>query len=599
MVQWTNISRATRGIKIDQHKSGGDVTPTGVGLGNEEGKQSGAETVFSVFTGGHRLARSPQASPVAAAPAGVVGVTTRRGRRDLSPGFPESSPPGEGKAEKARRKAEHLHEFTKKNPNVHNRLKSMALSVRTATKNAEREFISVQKQVGELNDALKAALARIEHLETLVNARVETHSEEGLEVRGEASKVVLVDSETQTDGGNLKARPKKRDRDSPCADGERSQKRMDCGSSPEGLSDGGDLSDGNRSQITRSRNGNQGNRSSGEGGSGVRDAAAYSQSEGRSNLPAGSRNGNQGIGNQNSEQRDGGSTWRNVVGKKRRARNDNRSNKAEGANLDKTTNTKPKGRRGGTAPEVKGKPKPKRRQSRADALIVEAADQTQYAAILRKMRCDESLKGLGENVVRTRRTQKGSMIFELKRGPEGKSALYCGAVQEALKDVAKVTALSEESLIEASNIDEITTVEELEEALRSKCNLTEAPSSMKLRWARDRTQIALIRLSQESARQLLKVGKIKCGFAVVRFREAPKTPKQLERCYRCWGFGHRAQGCSGTDRSKCCLKCGEEGHKAADCKQQPKCVLCVGGRDHATGSFRCPAYQKAKACRPQ
>ncbi|XP_065077313.1 nucleolar protein 58-like [Ochlerotatus camptorhynchus] len=69
--------------------------------------------------------------------------------------------------------------------------------------------------------------------------------------------------------------------------------------------------------------------------------------------------------------------------------------------------------------EVKKKENPRyrRERSKGDALVIEAKDKTTYAALLRKVRGDLEWKQLGENVVKTRRTQKGEMLFELKKDP--------------------------------------------------------------------------------------------------------------------------------------------------------------------------------------
>ncbi|XP_065091236.1 uncharacterized protein LOC135712203 [Ochlerotatus camptorhynchus] len=63
----------------------------------------------------------------------------------------------------------------------------------------------------------------------------------------------------------------------------------------------------------------------------------------------------------------------------------------------------------------KENPRHRRERSKGDALVIEAKDKTTYAALLRKVREDPELKKLGEYVVKTRRTQKGEMLFELKK----------------------------------------------------------------------------------------------------------------------------------------------------------------------------------------
>nr|XP_029718359.1 uncharacterized protein LOC115261134 [Aedes albopictus] len=111
-----------------------------------------------------------------------------------------------------------------------------------------------------------------------------------------------------------------------------------------------------------------------------------------------------------------------------------------------------------------------------DALLVKANDQQSYAAILKKVREDPELKELGENVVRTRRTQQGEMLFELKKDPAIKSSAYREQFAKSLGDLVgdggNVKALCQEATIECRYLDEITTVEELRE-LKTQCELGE------------------------------------------------------------------------------------------------------------------------------
>lgn len=249
-----------------------------------------------------------------------------------------------------------------------------------------------------------------------------------------------------------------------------------------------------------------------------------------------------------------------------------------------------------TEPEKKDKLRPSRRKSRGDALIVEASDKTTYAALLRKVREDPDLKELGENVVKTRRTQKGEMIFELKKDPAVKSLDYRELVAKSLGSDANVRALSQEVVIECRDLDAVTTEEELRFALTEQCKL-DVPVQIRLRKAFGGTQTAAIRLPVDAANKLVEIGKIKVGWAVGTLRATPRVAKQMERCFRCIEFGHQARSCKGPDRSTLCWRCGGSGHVARDCTKQPRCMFCKpeDGNDHSTGGFKCPMYKKAKA----
>lgn len=81
----------------------------------------------------------------------------------------------------------------------------------------------------------------------------------------------------------------------------------------------------------------------------------------------------------------------------------------------------------------------------------------------------------------------------------------------------------------------------------------------------------------------LKIGWSTCS--VVEREEALQ-------CYRCRGYGHISNRCTGPDRSSLCRRCGLPGHTASNCTGEEKCVVCdVTG--HRDGGLRCPAYRKA------
>lgn len=248
---------------------------------------------------------------------------------------------------------------------------------------------------------------------------------------------------------------------------------------------------------------------------------------------------------------------------------------------------------------------PHRERHMGDALLVKANDQQSYAAILKKVREDPELKELGENVVRTRRTQQGDMLFELKKDPAIKSSAYREQFAKSLGDLVgdggNVKALCQEATIECRYLDEITTVEELGRELKTQCELGEEVLTIRLTKGYQGTQTAMIRLSVPAASKLLKVGKVRVGCSVCPLRVAARIAKsdrkRVLRCFKCMGFGHMSANCKGPDRSEQCRKCGEKGHFAKDCSQAPKCMLCTAeeGNVHSTGGYKCPAYKKAIA----
>ncbi|KAH8321739.1 hypothetical protein KR074_009672, partial [Drosophila pseudoananassae] len=131
---------------------------------------------------------------------------------------------------------------------------------------------------------------------------------------------------------------------------------------------------------------------------------------------------------------------------------------------------------------------------RPDALVITAMGESSYADILRRVKQDKKLQGLGEAVSKIRRTQKGELLLQLKRSGE-ETAAFKALVSESVGDQVEVRSLSHKIEIECRDLDEITTKEEVSEAIGK---LVESPgvpvSDILLRKAFGQTQTAIIRL---------------------------------------------------------------------------------------------------------
>lgn len=246
--------------------------------------------------------------------------------------------------------------------------------------------------------------------------------------------------------------------------------------------------------------------------------------------------------------------------------------------------------------KVRKKRKKAKRPPRKDAIVIKTTGAASYADILRQVKAEPQLKELSQNVRGVRKTAKGELLILLEKTSDPASGKFQNAVQTVLGTNAEVKILTEVVQIEIRDIDEVTSKEEVLEALKNNfAELKLSPSNiLSLRRAYGGTQTATISLVPESASKLIKAAKVRIGWVVCRIR--PKISPM--RCFKCMDFGHAASKCkSEEDCSKTCFRCGSLNHRAKACKNVAICMICVrhkkSATKHATTSTKCPFYQKA------
>lgn len=225
-------------------------------------------------------------------------------------------------------------------------------------------------------------------------------------------------------------------------------------------------------------------------------------------------------------------------------------------------------------------------RNKGDALILKT-DEAKYAEVLKSMRRDTELKGLGADVRSIRRTRAGEMILELKKDAVKMGPTYKALAEKVLGKDVEVRALTTEMTLQLKNLDEITDAKEIAQALEEQCEVVVTPDVVRLRKGRDGTQVAAVRLPLVDAKKALDKGSLDVGWSICPV----SALQQPDVCFRCFERGHKSYNCKGPDRSKLCMRCGGEGHKAKGCKQPPKCPICTGKRDdkHVARGPRCLA----------
>lgn len=235
------------------------------------------------------------------------------------------------------------------------------------------------------------------------------------------------------------------------------------------------------------------------------------------------------------------------------------------------------------------KPRKPKLRSKSEAVAIKA-NEAEYASILQKLRQDPTLAELGRETKTVRRTRTNELLLILNKGAKHASHEYARLVKEVVGSDTTVRPLGTESTLQCKNLDETVTPEVLLEAISTQCDTGTLNTPVQMRKYAQGTQSAVFKLPAILANKVLKAGKIKVNWSVcpVSVFERPAA------CFRCQGYGHKAWGCKGPDRSKLCRRCGTEGHKAKGCKAKPKCLICPSeSNNHATGSAACPCLKRA------
>lgn len=242
----------------------------------------------------------------------------------------------------------------------------------------------------------------------------------------------------------------------------------------------------------------------------------------------------------------------------------------------------------------------RKRPPRPDALLIKNSNELlTYADILRQVKSDPKLSKFGPNVSHIRKTAKGELLFELIKtdGCSTNTLDFQNEIKMALGANIEVKSFTDETIIECKDLDEITTAQDVWQALTAKFEEMQGldVSSIKsLKKAYGNTQTAVISVPTSISAKILATEKIRIGWVNCRLRER-LTPKQ---CFKCLEFGHLSWKCSSPiDRSKLCWRCGKPDHKSKDCKNDPSCFACTNKKrndtNHGYGSYRCPEYKEA------
>lgn len=220
---------------------------------------------------------------------------------------------------------------------------------------------------------------------------------------------------------------------------------------------------------------------------------------------------------------------------------------------------------------------PPAEQSRT--VIVKAEGKT-YAELLRSMK-DAVTSEEANNVISLRKGRNEELHVRIQ-GAE-KAEQFTSILRDKAADlhVDIKSRAGRRTVVHIRDVEHDTTEQEVMAAIIKRVGSSEEVKITSMRKGFGETQNITVMTSYRAACKLveerIRIGWISCR-AYIREDE--------DRCYRCWGTGHRRHECKGPDRLDLCFNCGSRGHKIADCLEPKQCLDCKSG-EHRTGAWQC------------
>lgn len=238
--------------------------------------------------------------------------------------------------------------------------------------------------------------------------------------------------------------------------------------------------------------------------------------------------------------------------------------------------------------------KTNRQRPRRQTMIVKPTKEGKtYAELLSEMKKEEDTDKLDVRISNVERTKEGYVKLNFYEAKKGSGDDFRAAMQEKMKDIGEVQLKKRKRNIVLLDLDDITTAEEVKEAVKAelqKNEMREEELTIKMSQKPNNRglQYANIQLPLEDANALLQKQRMKVGWVRCRVIERLAPIK----CFKCQKYGHFAKECKSVeDMTGRCLRCGELGQVIKDCKNEAYCRACEK-RGHLPNEMACPEYKK-------
>uniref|UniRef100_A0A8D8SPT8 CCHC-type domain-containing protein n=1 Tax=Cacopsylla melanoneura TaxID=428564 RepID=A0A8D8SPT8_9HEMI len=225
------------------------------------------------------------------------------------------------------------------------------------------------------------------------------------------------------------------------------------------------------------------------------------------------------------------------------------------------------------------------RDNKFDTIRVSSANKS-YAEMLKAVRENINPDELGLQVKSTRKLKDNSLLIVTEK--EHMEKLKEEILNKS--QIADIEIVQRKTTLIISGMDEVTTKEEILEAVNKKIGRDETGklSIQSLYSNRSGEQVATIETPKNLAAEILETPNIKIGWSSCRVKEKVS----IVRCTNCLRMGHTGRACkSKKTQAARCLKCTQEGHTVKDCNNESYCLTCARS-GHRSDSMSCPKYRK-------